>query len=257
MNRNNQTLKIATSQFPVSEDIARNMKYIRKHIAEASHLHANVIHFPEMSLSGYNTIMKNLDWYTLDKSLDEIKLFAKKYGMYVVLGLHHKNHQSSKSFNTTQLLSSKGKIVGIYSKQKLYESEKNRFISKKNFLVYEINGVKCGFLICYDSCFPQLFSYYRMQGVKLLFLSYYNAMSTKPKNTMDALMEAQFITRATDNQMYISGSNSSSKYSRMPSSFVRPDGKLTALKRHIPGILLSDYPEKRLGWVYDNKVHFT
>lgn len=257
MNRNNQTLKIATSQFPVSEDMARNMKFIKKHIVEASRLHADVVHFPEMSLSGYNTIMKDPDWYTLDKSLDEIKLFAKKYGIYVVLGLHHISHHPTKSFNTTQLLSNKGEIVGIYSKQKLYESEKSRFISKKNFLMYEINGVKCGFLVCYDSCFPQLFLFYREQGVKLLFLSYYNAMSTKPKNAMDALMKAQFITRATDNQIYISGSNSSSKYSRMPSSFVRPDGKLTALKRYIPGILLSDYPEKRLGWVYDNKVYFT
>ncbi|MCR4329234.1 MAG: carbon-nitrogen hydrolase family protein [Candidatus Roizmanbacteria bacterium] len=252
MNRYNQTLKIATSQFQVSEDIASNTKYIKKHIAQASRLHADVIHFPEMSLSGYNTTIEDIDWGLLNRSLDEVRLLAKKYNMYVVLGLHHISDQPGKAFDTTLLLSNKGQTVGKYSKQKLYGSEKNRFIPEKNFLTYKIKGVKCGFLISYDSCFPELFLVYKKQGIKLLFLSYYNANSAKPRNSMDALMKAQFITRATDSQMYISGSNSSSKYSRMPSSFVRPDGRLTTLKRHTPGILLSDYPGSKLGWIYDN-----
>lgn len=38
----------------------------------------------------------------------------------------------------------------------------------------------------------------------------------------------------------------------MPSSIVSPDGKLTSLKRHKPGVLIYDYPKKNLGWTYDN-----
>jgi predicted amidohydrolase len=143
-------------------------------------------------------------------------------------------------------------VCGRYYKQKLYGAEKDRFTPGSGFLVKEIQEVKCGFLICYDSCFPELFTYYRKQGVKVLFLSYYNANSTHEKNDMNTLMQAQLITRACDYSLYISGSNSSARYSRMPSSFARPDGKIQQAKRHTNAILFCDYPGETLGWTYDN-----
>jgi len=133
----------------------------------------------------------------------------------------------------------------------LYGKELEKFNAVENYFVAKINGVKCGFLICYDSTFPELFLKYKEMGVKLLFFSYYNANSSKPKNSMDELMRSQFITRATDNLMYISGSNSSSKYSRMQSSFVCPDGTINSLKRHVPSILISNYPKNDLGWIHN------
>jgi predicted amidohydrolase len=247
-----QTLKIAISQFPVSEDIETNKKYIKKHILKASSINADIIHFPEMALPGYNADLEKLNWDILSKSFEEIKDLAKENNLYVVLGSLHINKTGMKPFNCTCLISNNGQLIGEYYKQKLYGSENDRFSTKKNFLIKEINDVKCGFLICYDSCFPELFQHYRENGVKLIFLSYYNAKSTKSKNSMDKLMQAQFITRSTDNIIYISGSNSSARYSRMPSSFVRPDGKLFTMKRHKTGILLCEYPGEKLGWVYDN-----
>lgn len=107
-------------------------------------------------------------------------------------------------------------------------------------------------MICFDSCFPELFHRYRQEGVKILFLSYYNAKSTHEKNDLDTMMRALLITRAADNSMYISASNSSAYYSRMPSCLARPDGKVFSLKRHIPGILCYDYPEDILGFTYNN-----
>lgn len=65
---------------------------------------------------------------------------------------------------------------------------------------------------------------------------------------MDRLMEAQFVTRSTDSGLYISGSNSSARYSRMPASFVYPDGRLLRLDRHKPGLLYADFPGEPLGW---------
>lgn len=107
-------------------------------------------------------------------------------------------------------------------------------------------------LICFDSCFPSLFQHYRDNEVKVLFLSYYNAKNKEGRNDLDELMKAQIRTRAADNSMYICGSNSSSRYSRMASGIASPDGKLTCLPRHTPGILVYDYPDKELGWTYDN-----
>lgn len=245
-------IKIAVSQFPVSENIRKNETYIIKHIIIASNQSADIIHFPETSLSGYEMKDNVLNWSILEKSLGRIKDLAKKYKINIVLGSQQKREQKIKPYNCTYLISKSSQIIGTYFKINLYKNEKERFSSKNNFLVKEINGIKCGFLICYDSCFPKLFENYRKQNVKVLFLSYYNAKSSRSKNSLDDLMEAQIRTRAADNLMYISGSNSCAKYSRMPSCIASPDGNLISLKRHKPGVLIYDYPEKSLGWTYNN-----
>jgi predicted amidohydrolase len=213
---------------------------------------ADVIHFPETALSGYGTKFDRHEWSLLENSLDEIKNVAKKLHLYVVLGSLYKVASYQKPFNCTYLISDQGLIEGKYFKNHLYKQEKDLFSCKSNFLIKNIKGIKCGFLICYDSCFPDSFQQYRDKGIGLLFLSYYNAKSSKNKNSMDELMRAQLITRASDNLMYISASNSCERYSRMPSSFACPDGSLISLKRHKTGILICDYPKEKLGWTYDN-----
>jgi deaminated glutathione amidase len=245
-------LRIAVSQFPVSEDIRKNVVYISKHIIYASKHKADVIHFPETSLSGYEFEIRALDWNLLQKSLGRIKDLAKQHKISIAVGLHEKQNKDRKPFNSTYLISKTGQILGTYSKTNLYKKEIKRFSAKNNFLVKDINGVRCGFLICYDSCFPRLFEYYRDRNAEVLFLSYGNAGSRHGKNSLNELMEAQLKTRAADNQMYISASNSSARYSRMPSGVVSPDGKFIHLKRHKPGVLIYDYPDKVLGWTYDN-----
>lgn len=246
----NNKLKIAVSQFPVSTDIAINMSYITKHTQKAAGAKADVIHFPELSLSGYETNIDNLDWSAINASVENLKQLAKEWDVNLIIGVHRQNNEDPKPFNSTCLITRDGKVVGEYIKSRLYSKEKEKFSNKENTFVYNLNGIKCGFLICYDSNFPTLFQEYRNQGVEVLFLSFYNAHSSKPKNSMDELMRAQFITRSTDSLMYISGSNSSSRYSRMPSSFVCPDGTIISLPRHKPGILLCDYPKEDLGWTF-------
>jgi predicted amidohydrolase len=104
------------------------------------------------------------------------------------------------------VISDAGRIVGTYNKQKLYGKEAHSYTSGKDFLVISIKGMKCGFLICYDSCFPVLYDTYRKKGVQLIFHSCYN-VSGKPKPVLRDLSLAQIRTRAVDNKMWISDSN--------------------------------------------------
>lgn len=238
----NANLKIAISQFPVSSDIHRNMNYITRQIVSASKGQADAIHFPELALSGYETEVDQLDWGLIDHCVSELKSLAKVHNISIVIGLHQPNADHPLPFNATCLITSEGQIAGTYYKTNLYEKEKERFFAKENFLLHDLCGVRCGFLICYDSHFPALFEKYRELGAVLLFLSYYNAGSTRPKNSLDDVMRSQLITRAYDHHMYISGSNSSSRYSRMPSSFACPDGRLFQMRRHVPGVMICECP---------------
>ncbi len=246
-------LRIAVSQFPVSIDIKKNYSYIKKHVIKAAGKNADIVHFPETALSGYESDINKLNWDVIDNYLDELKNLAENYNIYIIIGSHLRQ-EGKNPFNALHLISNKGKILGSYIKNHLYGNEFNCFDSKQNMLVINIKDIPCGFLICYDSCFPAIFNEYRKKGVKIIFLSYYNANNGQTKNSLDNLIKAQLSTRAADNIFYISGSNSSSKYSRIPSCVAYPDGEIKALKRHVPDVLIFNYPSASIGWTYDNSI---
>lgn len=249
-------LRIAACQFPVSSDIASNTKYICRFMKKASSAEAHVIHFPETALSGYGRIdltQTNSDiWKQLEYHTNKIKNLANHLGLWVVLGSCRKIIRSVKPANCTIVISDSGDLAGIYDKQKLSQPEKEWYSPGKGYLVLTINGINCGFLICYESCFPNLFKFYRKNDVQLIFHSCYN-VSRKPKPDMRELALAQIRTRAADNLMWISGSNSSARYSFSTACIVRPDGSIRKMRRYSAGILLHDFPDTKLGWTYDNR----
>ena len=69
-------IRIASCQFPVSEDIGENYHWIEKQIIEAHLKKADVVHFPECALSGYaGSDMKSLDdfdWDALHNYTDSV-----------------------------------------------------------------------------------------------------------------------------------------------------------------------------------------
>ncbi len=244
------TLRIAVSQFPVSDDVGRNEAFIGRHMRVASARGAAIVHFPETALSGYDASGNDLDWIQIDKSLERIRRLAGRLRVHVVVGVHQRDSLDGNPFNATNVYSDSGDHLGSYSKRNLYKDEEERFTAGSQPLVLQMNRVRCGFLICFDSWFPELFTEYRDTDVELLFLSYHNAGSRSPRNSLDDLMEHQLCTRAADNGIYISASNSSAHYSRMPSGVASPDGVFTRQRRHRPGLLMYDYPAPRLGWTY-------
>jgi deaminated glutathione amidase len=253
----NQNLRIATCQFPVSGDIPNNAKYVRRFMKKAADASAHVIHFPETSLLGYGRAdlkSANADsWRSLEEQTKEITDLAKELGIWVVLGTCRIVTGTENPANCIRIISNTGRLVGTYDKQKLTPAESAWYTPGEGFVTVTINGIKCGFLICYELCFPTLFEAYREKGVQLIFHSCHN-VSSKPRPVFQELTLAQLRTRAADNQMWISSSTSSARHSFSTSCVARPDGTVRSLKRHASGILLHDLPDTDLGWTYDNTV---
>jgi deaminated glutathione amidase len=249
-------LRIASCQFPVSNNIQSNAKLIRRFMKKAAEMKAQVIHFPETALSGYGhmdfTPSDNENWQELEEQTEETANLAGKLGLWIVLGSCRKVMNNEKPANCIQVISDKGQIVGSYDKQKLTSSESDWYTPCNGFLVVTINGIKCGFLICYELCFPSLFEVYRKKDVQLIFHSCHN-VSRSLKPLFQELTLAQIRTRAADNQMWISSSTSSTRYSFSKTCIARPDGSVRCLRRHAAGILLHDFPDTELGWTYDNR----
>lgn len=223
---------------------------------EAADADAHVAHFPETALSGYGrsdfTASSTDNWQKLENQTKEVTNLAGKLGLWVVMGSCRRVAEEEKPANCVRVISDKGRIVGTYDKQQLTQSESDWYSPGNGFLIVAINGVKCGFLICYELCFPDLFEEYRRKDVQLIFHSCHN-VSRKTNPLFQELTLAQIRTRATDNQMWLASSNSSARYSFSKTCIARPDGSVRCSRKHTNGILLHDFPDTELGWTYDNR----
>lgn len=248
-------LRIAASQFPVSEDVGRNFRHISKHITVAASSSADIILFPETALPGYAPRhypdARTYDWATIHEYQLRIAELARTQGIWVVLGTVRQKDQDFPR-NCLQVISPRGVVVATYEKRRLHGKERRYFSAGSTPTVVEISGVLCGFLVCYDNCFPELYTEYRELGVEVVFHSFFNAGNAKATSIKD-LMVANLMVRAADNGFWIAASNSSETYSPLAACIVRPDGSMVQSKRHQASIVMDQFPSAELGWTYDNR----
>lgn len=262
-------LRVATSQFPVGDDIRRNANHILRQMRETKTVGAHVVHFCEGALSGYAGrdfgSFRGFDWPLLKSCTLEIMELAADLKLWVLLGSSHPLSGRRKPHNSVYVIDDKGKIIDRYDKRFCSGNRSGRtgdlahYTPGDHHCIFTIKGVRCGVLICYDYRYPELQRAYSAEGAQLIFHSFHaanasaqelrmmqeqvgaefhklNGGTTYPEITMPATMRAT----AASSHLWISCSNSSARMSCWPAFFVRADGIVTGrLRRHATGLLLS------------------
>ncbi len=236
-------IKVASVQFPVSADIESNVGYITDFLKKASKRKADVIHFPECALSGYAGVdmpdAKSIDWELLVQKTEEIMALAGRHRLWVVLGSTHRLTAPNKPHNCLYLISPAGELVSRYDKRFCTKGDLEHYTPGNRFITFEINGVKCSLLICFDLRFPELYRALKKENVQCIFQSFYNARQKAP-SPHTYIMRQTMQCRAATNYFWVSMTNCSARYSPYPSSFIRPDGKIiNHLKMNAPGIMIN------------------
>ena len=253
-----EKLKVATCQFPVTGDLMSNAGYIKEYIIEAAQHQADIVHFSEAALTGYPpgdiSSFENYDWEELREVSLEIMDLAKKHDIWVVLGSAHFISKEEKPLNSLYIISNKGKIVDRYDKSMLTEGDSDFYTAGNHIVVIELKGYKVGFLICYDSCYPEMYNVYRHKGVSIMFHSFYNA-GHEGVTILDNIIPAEIRVRASDNRMWVVANNSTGDYSAWPACIARPDGSLESLERGIPGILYREFPDSEVSDEFRSWLH--
>ena len=242
-------LKIATCQFAVSSSIKRNSRTICELLRKAKNSKADIVHFSECALSGYvGTDFPNFDgydWSLLREETEKIMALAAKLGLWVVLGSTHKLTGPNKPHNSLYLIGPDGKIVDRYDKRFCIKAELRRYTPGDRFVNFNVNGVKCSLLICFDLRFPEIYRELYKQKVNCIFQSFYNARQKGP-SVHTHIMRQTMQCRAATNYFWISMSNSSGYYSPYPSCFIQPDGKIARrLKPNRAGVMVNTVELKR------------
>lgn len=265
------TVRVATCQFPVGGNVMDNARYIVRQARLAKARGADVAHFPEGALSGYAgsdfASFEGFDWAVLRECIEDVRQAARRVGIWMVVGSAHRLSDGHKPHNSLYVIDAAGEVVDRYDKRFCSGDAEGRsgelahYSPGDHSSIWEINGVRCGALICYEYRYPELHRDYKRQGVQLVFHSFHAAHATPdqvraigarigpdlarhnpaPTFTYPGItMPAAMTAAAASTHLWISCPNSSARESLWPSLFVRADGvALGRLQRNRPGILLS------------------
>jgi predicted amidohydrolase len=235
-------LQVATCQFPVSGDVSENAGWIRRQMEAARAQGADIVHFSETALSGYAGVdLPSLAGYPWDRYREEfesIRAAARRLQLWVVLGAHHRLSGDRRPHNSLYVIDPTGAIVDRYDKRFCTTGDLKHYTPGDHFVTFEVKGVRCGLLTCYDIRFPELYRAYAALGVRLMFHSFHNARQ-KEGSVHPVIMPATAQARAADHTMFISLNNSSAPRS-WESRFITPDGLVAGkLVLDEPGVMVN------------------
>lgn len=143
-------MKVALAQIrSISGDIQKNIDNHTKWIDLAFAKKADMIIFPELSLTAYEPqLSKELAIELVDKRLLVFDNLSSKYDMLIGIGVPLR-HEEGVSISTVFFHPSEGRQV--YSKQILHEDEKAVFIERSDLAIVEFKEQRIAPAICYEA----------------------------------------------------------------------------------------------------------
>lgn len=134
---------------------------------------------------------------------ERISALARKCSVNIVAG-SVVNRKAGGIYNSAYIFDRNGTEIGEYDKTHLFTPmEEHRYFQKGDHLTaFELDGVRCGIIICYDIRFPELTRTYAVKGLDMLFV-----VSQWPRIRIPHLL-ALSKARAIENQMFVVCCNS-------------------------------------------------
>lgn len=184
-------------------DKKHNMNVIKKNVKQAKRRGADLVIFPELSLTGY--ITRDTTYELAEaipgpstRLLEEV---TKKEKIYLVFGMLERSDKAhAVLYNTAVLLGPKG-FIGKYRKMHLPThsvfEEKRYFRLGYQAPVFETDIGKLGIIICYDVFFPETSRLLRLKGTQFII-----CISASPA-VRRRFFEALTVARAIENTAFL------------------------------------------------------
>jgi predicted amidohydrolase len=180
-------------------DKLANLNRLRQSIREAAEHGAQLVIFPECSLTGYAFENKAAALEVAEPipgpSTVELSLLCREHQLYVIYGLLERD--GDRFYNSCVLLGPEG-VVATYRKIHLPYIGADRFATPgdRPFAVHELPGLRLGMHICYDGSFPESARVMALLGADLVVLP------TNWPHTSMCTAQCVPICRAMENHVY-------------------------------------------------------
>jgi predicted amidohydrolase len=198
-----EEFKIALAQTECRGEKAQNIRKIEKEVLKAKKKDANLVVFPELSLTGY-VIRDGL--YELaetipGQSTENIEKIARKTKMHIVFGMPELSEKTQATIHNSAVLVGPEGLIGKY--RKMYLPTHSVFEEKRYFrpgyetAVFDTEVGRIGLVICYDLFFPEVTRLTRLEGAQLIV-----CISASPA-VRRMFFEVLTVARAIENTAFL------------------------------------------------------
>jgi len=197
-------IKIALVQMNCKrEDKAKNLTKIEQTVIKAKRQAADLVIFPELSLTGY--VVRDQIYELAETipgpSTKAIENIAKKTKVHIVFGMPELSEKAQATiYNAAVFVGPEG-VIGKY--RKMYLPTHSVFEEKRYFrpgyqtAAFDTELGKIGLIICYDVFFPEVSRLTRLKGAQLIV-----CISASPA-TRRAFFETLTVARAIENTAFL------------------------------------------------------
>ena len=244
--------KVSCIQLKSNNDFIYNLKKTEKLIQKAVRQKTDFVLTPEASSLfslDKKKLLKICSSMENDVYLNGIKILAKKFKIWILIGSILVKISKNKLSNRSVLIDRNGLIKTYYDKIHMYDvelSKKERYFESKTFTPgkkikhFKLPWGKLGLSICYDLRFPNLYRKLSQSGC--LFLSIPSAFTeTTGKKHWHSLLKA----RAIENFCYIfapaqGGKHYNGRKTYGHSLIISPDGKILKELKKKEGVITAN-----------------
>ena len=181
-------------------DVQQNLSNIIQWIEKLNKEGADFILFPELNLSGYtkdkNVIEKVLS--QKEKAFESLKNISKKVEAAFAIGFPEKVDDR---YYISHFLFHDGRLVGKHRKTHLGPTEREIYSAGNEINIYEVDDLKIGFQICYETHFPEISSIQAKQGANILAMPFASPKESSKEKLQR--LKRYLPARAYDNSCFV------------------------------------------------------
>lgn len=251
------TLKVAVAQFPGSNNIEENKKYILELSQQAADAGAELLVFPEAAMCSFSSDLADLQKIATQHSpafIEFMQKLAQQHGFAIVVGVLSASEVAADERVINQLLaiSSEGEIVSRYTKVHLYdafsfkESDKVQpgmiYPDNRELSLFTLKDFTIGLVNCYDLRFPELSRKLAVAGADVLSISAAWLAGPYKENHWEILSRA----RAIENTCYVLACGQTAPKNTGQSMIIDPMGAILAGAGEEPGLIIQTLTKERV-----------
>ncbi|PKA45228.1 carbon-nitrogen hydrolase family protein (plasmid) [Rhizobium sullae] len=243
-----KTVRIAAAQTPEFRDqIEAATQHAIDAVGQAEENNTSLICFPECFLQGYLTDELSARRVAVDLRSDVfgsvLRRLSKARPM-IVFGLIE--IEDGRIFNTAVVVK-RGVLVGRYRKQHLLDREQAVFDVGNDAPIFEVDGLRFGINICYDTNFPEAARKVAELGASLIVCCANNMMPRQKAEAFKDLHNAVRGDRCRETGLWIISADVTGERDERiawgPTAILNPEGQVVAqLSLGEPGLLFFDIP---------------
>jgi predicted amidohydrolase len=232
-----ERFRLALAQIGCEQgDKARNTRKIKETVTNAKEQGADLVIFPELSLTGY--VVRDQIYELAETipgpSTEAVEKTAKETKTHIIFGMPELSEKTQSTiYNTAVLVGPEG-LIGKYRKMHLPThsvfEEKRYFRPGYQSSAFDTALGKIGMVICYDIFFPEVTRLTRLQGAQLIV-----CISASP-SVRKAFFETLTSARAIENTAFIAFVNLVGIEDGLQfwggSRLIGPSGKILARARY-------------------------